>query len=369
MSSVTTSKVKTLVLGPLPPPFSGTTVSFQELVRDLGMADGIDVVSILNTEADKSSGVFKKAGRALKLGIRTVLAVTRTEVVLFNASARRAVFFGAFLAVVARVFRRPLVIRVFGGGLFDEYQQGGRLFRWCAHQVFGASKVLLQTHSLVDLFGKVFPAGDIVWFPTSRNHGQHLNEKVEPKAMDTPVRFIYATEVRDQKGIDTLLKVFGTIDRDHANLDVYGALFKPYFSQSSDGFSGWPASVKYQGSIDSDSLRAVLPSYDCLLLPTRCESEGYPGIIIEAFGAGVPVITSRMGSIPEIADESCGMVLDPLNVDEWVEAIGKFAASPVLRADLAAGARERGKLFDSRIWNREKMEQLLRDAASGLRSS
>ncbi len=39
----------------------------------------------------------------------------------------------------------------------------------------------------------------------------------------------------------------------------------------------------------------MLQHYDMLLFPTHWIGEGYPGIIIEAYHAGIPVITTGAG--------------------------------------------------------------------------
>ena len=46
-----------------------------------------------------------------------------------------------------------------------------------------------------------------------------------------------------------------------------------------------------------------LAENDVLILPTKWGTEGYPGVIIEAYGVGVPVISTPMGAIPEIVED------------------------------------------------------------------
>jgi glycosyltransferase involved in cell wall biosynthesis len=174
---------------------------------------------------------------------------------------------------------------------------------------------------------------------------------------------VYATDVRPEKGIDTLLEVFRGLDGGSVELDVFGELAEPYRDDSADAVAGWPKGVRYRGAVDSDSLRAALGAYDCLLLPTRCNSEGYPGIIIEAFGAGVPVVASRIGAIPEIVDDSCGILLDPLDIDAWGDAISWISSSATIRRGLKQGALVRGASFDSRIWNGQVLVKVLALAA------
>jgi len=43
--------------------------------------------------------------------------------------------------------------------------------------------------------------------------------------------------------------------------------------------------------------------------------------VLESMACGTPVMTNRVGGIPEYVDTSCNMVMDSKNVDEWVDQI------------------------------------------------
>jgi glycosyltransferase involved in cell wall biosynthesis len=55
-----------------------------------------------------------------------------------------------------------------------------------------------------------------------------------------------------------------------------------------------------------------------LLLPSL--HEGFGRTALEAMSAGVPVIASNRGAIPEVVGEA-GLLLDPYSKEEWVKAI------------------------------------------------
>jgi glycosyltransferase involved in cell wall biosynthesis len=45
----------------------------------------------------------------------------------------------------------------------------------------------------------------------------------------------------------------------------------------------------------------ALPSY----------SEGYPNVLVEALACGRPIVATRVGGIPEIVDDSTGVLIEP----------------------------------------------------------
>ena len=69
-----------------------------------------------------------------------------------------------------------------------------------------------------------------------------------------------------------------------------------------------------------------------LLYPSLYEGFGLP--VLEAMRCGVPVIAANCASVPEIAGDA-GVLLDPLDVSAWTNAIG------VLLGDVSMTARLR----------------------------
>ena len=64
--------------------------------------------------------------------------------------------------------------------------------------------------------------------------------------------------------------------------------------------------------------------------------EGLPYVILEAGLAGLPVIASNVGGIPEIIeDEKDGLLVPPANPEELAAAIKKLVENKILRENLA----------------------------------
>lgn len=308
--------------------------------------------------ADKVSSRLRKTARALKLAVRILATLPRVDAVLLNASVARAVYFGAFVGCAAALFERRSVVRIFGGGLAVSYARGGLLFRLSADLLFATSTILLQSKELMATFSRTHPRSRLVWFPTSRRFATLDEGPGQRREPGSPRRFVYAGEVRPEKGIETILDVFSRLGGGAAEIDLYGDLFEPY-SRPWRGPGTWPAHVRYRGVVDSDTLRGLLSGYDALVMPTLLATEGYPGVIIEAFGAGCPVICSRIGGIPEIVDDSCGVLVDPYDMSGWLDAVNLFSSCPKLQVRMAQGARSKAREFDSWHWNCEVLGNLL----------
>jgi glycosyltransferase involved in cell wall biosynthesis len=82
----------------------------------------------------------------------------------------------------------------------------------------------------------------------------------------------------------------------------------------------------------------VYSQIDALVVPSLWP-ENSPLVIHEAFMAGVPVVGSRIGGIPElVTDGVSGFVFESGSAADLARALRRFIDRPQLVAELAAGA-------------------------------
>ena len=75
-------------------------------------------------------------------------------------------------------------------------------------------------------------------------------------------------------------------------------------------------------------------------MPSHVEPLG--NATLEAMAAGVPVVGTRVGGIPEmVVERETGLLVPPRDARSLASAIGQLAQSPQLRAKYGAAARAR----------------------------
>jgi len=84
---------------------------------------------------------------------------------------------------------------------------------------------------------------------------------------------------------------------------------------------------------------------DCFVLPSVIsdsgDRDGIPNVILEAFAAGLPVISTNVSGIPEVViNNQTGLVVEPNNINELADTIEKLYLDVKLRTTLGLKGRQ-----------------------------
>jgi glycosyltransferase involved in cell wall biosynthesis len=115
------------------------------------------------------------------------------------------------------------------------------------------------------------------------------------------------------------------------------------------------------GWVTQPDLAALLARASVLAYPSLYEGFGFPPL--QAMRAGVPVVATRAGSLPEVLGDAAALV-EPGDHDGLVDALGRCLGDEEERGRLIAAGTEWSARYS---WERcgEGLETLYRDAAAG----
>lgn len=102
--------------------------------------------------------------------------------------------------------------------------------------------------------------------------------------------------------------------------------------------AGLNGSVRLLGQISHRQVALWMNAADALVLPSR--REGCPNVVLEALCCGTPVVASRVGAVPELLAEDCGVIVPPDDPPALSQAIRRVLRASYDREAIRARAAD-----------------------------
>lgn len=153
------------------------------------------------------------------------------------------------------------------------------------------------------------------------------------------LRLLYLGQVTRHKGVDTLVDAVLDIARKghSVTLRIHGAQMDgpEVLRRIRDQQHG--ETIRIGGSLDRAGVQEALEWADVLVAPSRWY-ENSPNVILEAFLAGIPVVTSNHGGTAEMVRHNTdGLLFEPGNVRSLSTALARLIEEPDLLQQLRSG--------------------------------
>ena len=182
---------------------------------------------------------------------------------------------------------------------------------------------------------------------------------------DGPPTIVAIGRLSAEKGFTVLLDAMARLrdERVEAELVLVGDGPERATIEAAIARHGLADRVTLAGELPPEAVRAQLREADIFCLPSF--SEGLPVSIMEAMAAGVPVVTTWIAGIPELAENGVtAMTVPPARADALADALRRLIEDPALAARLAVAARARVEANHDQLANGRQMADLLQRIAA-----
>ncbi|EFU76055.1 glycosyltransferase [Lachnoanaerobaculum saburreum] len=198
-------------------------------------------------------------------------------------------------------FRRKLHYIVIGGWL-PSFLKNRSILKWGLGQFYC---IYVETGTMKRALGKL-GLNNITILKNFKNF-KILSTSELKSTYDKPYKICTFSRVMKEKGIEDIVSAVISINKKNRDkiytLDIYGQVDTEQVEWFEKVKKSFPDYISYKGVVKSDKSVEVLKNYFLLVFPTRFFTEGIPGTILDAYAAGVPVLSSKWESFFDVVDD------------------------------------------------------------------
>lgn len=290
---------------------------------------------------EEGSAVHRVVLAALAL-MRFIGLLLRKEVDIchIHGSMKGSIYRKSLFVWLCRLFGVRVIFHLHGSEFADYYRKAGWLYRKVVHYVLNRSDcIFVLSRYWQDFLGSICDNRNIVIvnnFPSAQFE-QLLSTRPYDETQN--LNFLFLGYLGQRKGIYDLvdavsslrdqlpqgfkIHIGGNGEQDKVTRKIAELRVERYFE-----VHGW---------VSGEQKSHLLKTCNVLLLPSY--NEGMPIAILEAFAAGLAVVSTRVGGIPDlITDDSVGFLVDAGDTDSLSRRIGTLLHDPALIEHTARNA-------------------------------
>ena len=372
-------KPSILLLGQTPPPWHGQAVATQ-ILFDYDWPDfEVHRLRMEFSEEMQEVGRFqwKKIGHLFKLILNARRVLKRNSgCILFYppASAKWIPFLRDFVFLSSVRYLAGSTIFIYHASGLPVFVGDSALRRLLGSLIYRAADVSLEVAQEALPPHEVFAAKSWQWCPC----GIEVPELARAgRLASQPLTVLFVGSLQEGKGVLEILRTASLLKQQGRERDFRFRLVGKWFSKEFENEvyqlrsnAGLEAMVEFAGQLIAEEKWRAYAEADVFLFPTHYSSEATPIVLMEALGAGLPVISTHWAGIPAMLDGCQTANLLPIrSPDQYASALFNLFARG---SDDGATAETSRTFYQKHFLPRrfvERVEKSFRgvaDAACGL---
>jgi len=361
-------KDRVLCILQLPPPVGGVTMINQSITESsiIGQYYSLDVIPIQFSKQMKNIGRLSLLKGfiflAVILKITAKLFKNRYRFVYFTLNLTGMAFYrDLILVLVLKLFRQKCLFHLHGKGQSVTYANNF-LKLGCYRFVFKNNFVVLISPLLLNEM-KTFLKPEQIFYclngikPTVA--AADLDKASRVRKNNHKVKIIFLGHLWTLKGCEVLLEALALLKKKESDFEAVfvGAeidISPQDFSKQCDALD-IADRVSYLGPLYGSEKTRQLLQADIFAYPTLNDSFGL--VLLEAMEAGLPIVASNEGSIPEIVSEGeSGFIVPKNNAQALANQLEILLKDAALRFKMGQAGRER---FEAKFTSKKFENNLL----------
>ena len=332
-----------VMLGPLPP-LVGGMASVMVNLRSSALSRYCHLTVINNGKTTPEGRPFLTGAKAqIRLLYQLVKTIIkqRAKIVHIHTCSGFTFWRDCIHALIARLFGSRVILHIHGGGFIEfvdsQHYIGKLVIRMALSWV---SRVIVLSSSWVSRLKPFAPQAKWRIVP----NGVPIPPCIASIDQLQPT-FLFLGNLGKQKGAEDLVRAAQIAIRKgfDGQILLAGKETTPGQSNTLERLINelnLQSHVRLIGVISGETKVNVFKSADCFVLPSH--AEGLPMAMLEAMSYGLPVISTKVGSVPEVITDGVeGYLIEPGDIESLADRIFRLGQDVALRKRMGKAARER----------------------------
>lgn len=275
------------------------------------------------------------------VALRSRIRATSTTIVHIHTCSGFSFYRSVMDLLIARECGCRSILHIHGAGFDDFFDAQPRWRQWIiTRSLTQADRVVALSTGWRERLQRMAPALS----PVVIENAVELAPSTESASDEHPCRFLFLAKLDQWKGVDDLLKAAGELRRREVPYELVlagpagsaGSIVSLNRRIRADGLAGC---VSLVGSVQGDKKSELFDWADVLVQPSH--QEGMPLSILEAFAHRLPVIATKVGSIPEVIEDGRhGLLIDTKQPTMLAAAMAALATNQERRLRIGQTAGE-----------------------------
>lgn len=314
----------------------GQTVKTKIVTKELEKEFGDDEVKKVDTFGGKR--------RLVPILLNLISLVVSCKNIIILPAHNSLRIFAPLLAFMNNFYHRKLHYVVIGGWL----PKFVATRKWLKNALMKFTFIYVETRTMKNQL-EAMGFTNIVLLPNCKDLNViRLEELVYTK--QEPFKLCTFSRVMKEKGIEDAINAVKAVNdkvgKNVYTLDIYGQVDKEQTDWFANLQTKFPDYVKYKGLVPFDKTTEVLKDYFLLLFPTKFYTEGIPGTIIDAYAAGLPVISSRWESFSDVVEDDITGIGYEFGSDEaLIETLEMIEHNPQIVINMKEACLRKSKSY------------------------
>lgn len=265
------------------------------------------------------------------------------DTLIYLPGRRNLKYLSAVIFMCSKISKYKVIYPVVGGWISDFLVRKNKL----RYILADFEVILVESFALKRKLETLHKLNNVVFFPNFRLHDFRLS------TINThnEIRLVFMARIMKEKGCDLIFDFAHFYKQNNFDKPIQISFYGPIAKEYEKEFNAKLAEcdfAKYYGIANPREVYSILSKQDILLLPTFYEGEGFPGSILDAYIAGIPVIASKWKDIPEFIDEGLsGFTFELCHKTEFYDAINRMICDQNLLLKMKKYSRKKSEEYSS----------------------